>query len=863
MNLQANAPATPPAYDAAAIEPKWRARWERDDLYRATDDDDDDRPRYYLLTMLPYTSGDLHIGHWFAMAPSDVTARWRRMQGKNVLFPMGFDAFGLPAENAAIREGVHPMQWTAQNIDRMRTQLKVMGASFDWSREIITASPDFYTWTQWWFLQLLKHGLAYRKQAPANWCPGCQTVLANEQVIRDAEGVGRCERSDDIVETRDLEQWFFRITSYADELLDFSGMEWPERIKAMQTNWIGRSEGAAITFPLERDDGSAQPVPDHGSTGSPRTVGLPRTADTPPTADSPAHDPVDAISVFTTRPDTVFGVSFLVLAPENPLVTRLTTSAQHAHVDAYVQASRRATEIERQARDRPKSGVFTGAYARHPFTDQRIPIWIADYVLLSYGSGAVMGVPAHDARDFAFASQYGLEIPVVVAPPDWDGESLPDAYTDPGVLVNSGSFDGTPSEQGQVAVSAALKDINLGGPAVTYRLRDWLISRQRYWGAPIPIVYCDHCGIVPVPEDHLPVLLPEDAEFLPTGDSPLARHEVFVHTACPECDGPARRETDTMDTFMCSSWYMFRYVDPHNDSAPIAPELAAQWLPVDQYTGGAEHAVMHLLYARFFTKAARDMGVLTFDEPFTRLFTQGIVVKDGHKMSKSRGNVVTPDDWVARLGTDTVRCYLMFLGPWDQGGDWDDSGIHGLARWLNRVWSLVLTPDGSGDDARSAATIRGLTHRMIRKVTEDIQAFRFNTMLAAMMEFTNALSRARDDGAVDAAAWDEAIESLVLCLAPSAPHIAEELWERMGRPYSVHTSKWPGWDAGLAQEESITLVVQVNGKVRDRITLAADISESDARTAAEDSARVQAHLVGKSVRKVIYVPEKLINFVVR
>ena len=842
MNSKANTPATPPAYAAAAIEPKWRERWEQDSLYRAPDDDP--RPRYYFLTMLPYTSGDLHIGHWFAMAPSDVAARWHRMQGKNVLFPIGFDAFGLPAENAAIREGVHPMQWTAQNIDRMRTQLKVMGASFDWSREIITAAPDFYKWTQWWFLQLLKHDLAYRKQAAANWCPGCQTVLANEQVVRDAEGVGRCERSDDIVETRDLEQWFFRITAYADELLDFSGIEWPERIKAMQTNWIGRSEGAEIRFPLEPAE------PGRGSTGSLRTDGSART------------DPDDAITVFTTRPDTVFGVTSLVLAPEHPLVERLTTPEQRGEVEAYVQASRRATEIERQASNRPKSGVFLGASARHPLTERRIPIWIADYVLLSYGSGAVMGVPAHDTRDFAFATQYGLEIPVVVAPPDWDGAPLTDAYTGPGVMVHSGEFDGLPSEQGQTAVAEALASRGLGGGTVTTRLRDWLISRQRYWGAPIPIVYCDRCGTVPVPEDQLPVLLPEDGEFLPGGESPLARHEGFVHTACPQCDGPARRETDTMDTFMCSSWYMFRYVDPHNASAPIAPDLAAQWLPVDQYTGGAEHAVMHLLYARFFTKAARDMGVLPIDEPFTRLFNQGTVVKDGYKMSKSRGNVVTPDDWVSRLGADTVRCYLMFLGPWDQGGDWDDSGIHGLARWLNRVWSLVLTPAETVEDARSAATIRGLTHRMIRKVTEDIRAFRFNTMLAAMMEFTNALAREREAGVVDGAAWEEARESLVLCLAPSAPHLAEELWERMGRPYSVHTSAWPVWDADLAREESITLVVQVNGKVRDRIALAAGVSESDARAAAEASEQVQAHLAGKSVRKVVYVPEKLINFVV-
>ena len=821
---------TPERYAHAAIEAKWQARWAADRLYETPNDDP--REPYYLLTMFPYTSGDLHIGHWYAIAPPDTTARYQRMLGKNVLFPIGFDAFGLPAENAAIRDGTHPHTWTYANVERMRAQLRTMGPSFDWSREIITADPEYYRWTQWLFLQLLKHDLAYRKMAPANWCPGCQTVLANEQVLRGDDGVGHCERCESVVEMRDLEQWFFRITQYADELLDFSSLEWPERIRTMQTNWIGRSEGAEIRFALEA------PAPDW-----------------------------DAITVFTTRVDTVFGATYMVLAPEHPLVDAITTAEQRATVQAYVQATRLATEIERQSTERPKTGVWTGACALHPFTGARIPIWIADYVLAGYGHGAVMGVPAHDARDFRFATQYGFDIPVVVAGPEWDGEPLAEPYVGDGTLVNSGAFDGLSVGEGKAAIAAALSEKDAGGASINYRIRDWLISRQRYWGAPIPVIHCPSCGPVPVPEEQLPVLLPEDAEFLPTGESPLTRHAGFLHVDCPQCGEAAKRETDTMDTFMCSSWYFFRYVDPHNTEAPLDMDLAKQWLPVDQYTGGAEHAVMHLLYARFFTKACRDMGIVPVGEPFTRLFNQGTITKDGAKMSKSRGNVVNPDDWVAKLGADAVRLYLMFLGPWDRGGDWDDSSIQGHSRWLNRVWTLVQSRPGSEDaapmaDAESATRIRRLTHRMIAKVSEDIAQFHFNTMLSAMMEFSNALSKEPQRGPVDGAAWDEAVRSLALCLAPSAPHVAEELWERLGEPYSVHLQSWPTYDAALLTSETVTLVVQVNGKVRGQLQAAVGLDAAAARAAAESADGVSRHLAGKAVRKVVHVPDRLVNFVV-
>ena len=806
------------------VEKKWQAKWAETGLYRVTEDSP--RPKYYALTMFPYTSGDLHIGHWYNNVPPDVQARFKRMQGYNVLHPMGFDAFGLNAENAAIKRGIHPYTWTMQNVDSMRRQLKSIGAIYDWDREVITCQPDYYRWTQWFFLKLYEHDLAYRQKAPVNWCPSCQTVLANEQVID-----GRCERCSTVVSREDREQWFFRITRYADELMVHEGIDWPERIKTMQRNWVGRSTGTEISFAL----------------------------------DHPGVEEKE-LGVFTTRPDTIFGVSFMVLAPEHPLVPRLTTAEKKAEVEDYVARSREQTEIERLSTEKEKDGVFIGAYVTNRLNGRKVPIWIADYVLLGYGTGAVMGVPAHDERDFAFARKYGIPIPVVVAPEGWQGEELSEAYIEPGTMANSDQFNGLPSEQGIEAVSDFLEEKGWGKRTVRYRLRDWLISRQRYWGAPIPMVYCERCGIIPVREEDLPVLLPEDAEFKPTGESPLAQHEGFVNTTCPQCSSPARRETDTMDTFMCSSWYFLRYCSPHYDKAAFDPAKLNYWMPVDLYTGGAEHAVMHLFYARFFTKALRDMGLVDFGEPFTRLFNQGIIIREHQKMSKSRGNVINPDDYVAEFGADTVRIYLMFLGPWEQGGDWSDSGINGASRWLNRIWSLVLEdyvpgPGTGGDGALTG--LQRITHQTIRKVTGDIERLRFNTMLAALMEYTNYLSKAKEAGNITQADWNEAIDTLLLLLAPTAPHIAEELWERTGHDYSIHNQDWPEWDEALAKDEEITLVVQVNGKLRDRMSVPVSISEEEALTLAFESQKVKAHIEGKEVVKRIYVPGKLVNIVVK
>ncbi len=696
------------SYNPQAIEEKWQQKWADDRLYEVSEDNP--KPKYYALTMLPYTSGDLHIGHWYNYVPPDVHARFRRMSGYNVLHPIGFDSFGLPAENAAIKEGVHPHIWTMQNIDNLRRQLKNIGAIYDWDRELITSQPDYYKWTQWFFLKLYEHDLAYRRQAPVNWCPSCQTVLANEQVI----GEGVCERCGTPITQKDLEQWFFRITRYADELIKYEGIDWPERIKTMQRNWVGRSVGAEVSFDLDHPDVTEK-----------------------------------EIRVFTTRPDTLYGVTFMVLAPEHPLVTKLTEPERKAEVDEYIVRSRQQTDIERLSSEKEKDGVFTGAYVTNRLNGEKVPVWIADYVLLSYGTGAVMAVPAHDERDFTFARKYDLPIRLVIAPPKWGGSELGEAYIESGTMVNSDRFNGTPNRKGIEDVSAYLAEQGWGGPSVTYRLRDWLISRQRYWGAPIPMIYCQKCGLVPVPEEDLPVLLPEDAEFKPTGESPLVYHEGFVNTTCPRCGRAAKRETDTMDTFMCSSWYFLRYCSPHYDKGPFDPEKMKYWMPVDLYTGGAEHAVMHLLYARFFLKAIRDMGLVDFDEPFTRLFNQGVIIREHQKMSKSRGNVITPDKLVADLGADAVRTYLMFLGPWEQGGDWNDSGISGMSRWLNRVWKLILEPYRARTGSHEVLVeLERITHQTIRKVTGDMERLHFNTMIAALMEYTNHLTRIKEAGQV-------------------------------------------------------------------------------------------------------------------
>lgn len=814
------------SYTPNETELKWQQRWEEDGLYRTPMERTGDK--LYFLTMYPYPSGDLHTGHWYAYGPPDTKARYLRMCGHNVMFPMGFDAFGLPAENAAIRNNIHPFIWTMANIDRMREQFKRMGTMIDWSREVITCLPEYYRWNQWFFLQFYKHGLAYRQKSAVDFCPSCNTTLAREQVWGDER---RCERCNTPVIKRDLEQWFWRITKYADELLSFDGLDWPERVKTMQTNWIGRSEGAEITFTAQ----TGEPIP-----------------------------------VFTTRPDTVYGATFMVLAPEHPLVDSLTTAEQREAVTTYVEQARRQTEIERTAADKEKTGVFTGSTCTNPYDGEAVPVYVGDYVLAGYGTGAVMGVPAHDERDFVFAQKYGLPIPVVIAPPDWDGGPLAAAYTGPGAMVNSGRFSGAPNEEGKRAVTAHGERGGFAKTAITYRLRDWLISRQRYWGTPIPIIYCPDCGAMPVPEADLPVLLPEDAEFLPTGESPLKFHEGFRRVACPRCGrAGAERETDTMDTFVDSSWYQYRYLSPHDDAAPFDRSMM-DWLPVDQYTGGIEHATMHLMYFRFFTKAMRDIGLVNFSEPVTRLMNQGIVLgPDAQKMSKSRGNVVAPDQIVATVGADAFRCYLMFIGPWEEGGPYRPEGMEGITRWLNRIWTLAAggaagsARTAGGIDADATRALQRAMHKAIERVTEDIDRFSFNTMLARLMEYTTTVSRARDAGNVAPAVYDAALETLLLLIAPAAPHLAEELWARTGRPYSVHQQRWPAFDPALAADEQITIVVQVNGKVRDKLTLPAGVTEEEARAAALASERVRAMLNGGEPASVRYVPGRLVSIVTK
>ena len=815
-------------FDHRAAEKKWQARWEAEGLYHARDDDP--RPKYYFLTMYPYPSGDyLHIGHWYAMAPSDAAARYKRMRGYNVMFPMGFDAFGLPAENAAIDRGIHPYKWTMSNIDVMRRQLRSMGAMWDWPREVVTCDPDYYKWNQWFFLKMFDHGLAYRKLSPVDWCPKDNTTLAREQVVGDDRV---CERCGTPVIKKNLEQWFLKITAYAEELLDFSKIEWPERVVTLQTNWIGRSEGVEFAIPVKGHPGTS-------------------------------------FGVFTTRPDTACGMTFAVLAPEHPFVDALTTADRRAEVEAYKFKAARESDIERLSTERDRDGVFVGAYAVNPMNGADVPIYIADYVLLSYGTGAIQGVPAHDARDFDFARKYRLPIPVVVAPPNWDGQPLREAYLDEGTMVNSGSFDGLPSAEGWQRIADYMVAHGIGERKTHYRLHDWLISRQRYWGTPIPIIYCTECGTVPVPYEDLPVVLPEDAEFRPTGESPLKLHDGFRRVTCPRCGKPAERETDTMDTFIDSSWYQYRYVSPHFDKGPFDPKVGTHWLPVDQYTGGVEHAVMHLLYTRFWTKVMQEMGLVSFGEPMKRLFNQGIIFgPDGYRMSKSRGNVVNPDDLVDTYGADVLRAYLMFIGPWDEGGPWNSKGIEGLVRFLARVWGLVTEPrarTAQGDGA--APKVRDLeywTHRTIQRVTEDLEGFRFNTAIAGLMEFSNFLQRVKGTPFAGSALWDEAVRAMVLLLAPLCPHMTEELWvEHLKQPYSVHTQAWPAFDRGKATAEQVTLVLQVDGRVRDRVEVPSGIGEEEARALARTNPRVRQFTDGKEIADIIVVPGRLVNVVTR
>ncbi len=818
------------SYNPQEIETKWQAKWETDGLYRAVIDNS--RPKHYALTMLPYTSGDLHFGHWYPMAPSDARARFMRMNGYNVLFPIGFDAFGLPAENAAIKRGIHPKVWTYKNIENMRRQLRTMGTMFDWEREAISADPEYYKWTEWFFIQLFKQGLAYRKMSAVDWCPNCNTTLAREQVW----GENRvCERCGTPVIKKDLEQWFFKATKYADELLNFDELDWPERVKTLQTNWIGRSEGASVIFKTEGGD---------------------------------------PIEIFTTRPDTLWGATFMVFAPEHPLVDKITSPVQREAVEAYKAQSARQSDIEREAVDKEKTGVFTGGYAINPVNNERIPIWIADYVLMSYGTGAIMAVPAHDERDFAFAKKYDLPIVEVIRPEGQvEASELKEAYIGAGVMVNSGPFNGTEvndqkgrKNPGIRAVIDWLEQKGIGKESVNYRYRDWLISRQRYWGAPIPMIYCDVHGWNPVPEDQLPVLLPDDVEWKPTGESPLKLHPTWKNAPCPVCGEPATRETDTMDTFMCSSWYHLRYLSPKYDKGPFDEAEYNYWMPVDTYTGGIEHATMHLLYTRFFHKALRDAGIVEGNEPMLQLRNQGIILgEDGDKMSKSKGNVVAPDELVAQYGTDALRTYLMFAYRWQEGGPWNSQGIDGTSRWLRRTWSLFTDSDekrplGSPEALKA---LRRKVHQTLRRVTRDFENFEFNTIISSLMELLNEMYKAREAGAVGSPEWSEAQEIYLKMLAPVAPHIAEELWTNyLRRPYSIHQQSWPKVDEAAAKEDMIELPVQVNGKVRDRITVAADAGEEEIKSAALASETVKKYLEGKEPKKVIVANRRLVSVVV-
>ena len=908
-------------YPHQEIEAKWRGRWDADGLYRAKVDWQ--KPKHYALTMLPYPSGDLHIGHWYAIVPSDARARYMRMRGYNVMFPMGFDAFGLPAENAAIQRGIHPWAWTYANIENMRRQLRSMGAMFDWEREAVSCTPGFYRWTEWFFKKFYDNGLAYRAEALVNWSESLQTVLANEQVID-----GRDERTGQPVAQRLMSQWFLRILSYADELLDFSGLDWPEAIRKAQTNWIGRSVGARVSFRTDQNK---------------------------------------RIEIFTTRPDTLWGATFMVLAPEHPLVAEITTPGQRAAIEAYISEATQATEIERSSENRDKTGVFTGGYAINPGNKERIPIWIADYVMLTYGTGAIMAVPAHDQRDFEFARKFGIEVRPVISPEPraLDGMTMLEAYVGPGIMTNSGAIDSVECTDAKglenPSIAAAidwLKKHTAGEEAVTYRLRDWLISRQRYWGAPIPAVRTQAGRYESVSEEELPVLLPEDVEFMPTGQSPLKQHQSFLSTQSTDGE-PAERETDTMDTFMCSSWYQYRYLSPDYEDGPFDPHEAAYWLPVDVYTGGAEHATLHLLYTRFFTKAMRDLGIFErtaevmrshqrnpkslFDEPMLRLRNQGQVLgeeqsgdrivaygewdgnvlraerirvlektsdakgevvgeilrrteniltvgcSDGshatveiaetseidiphiegvntvnqlhhhlevERMSKSKGNVVNPDEWVVRFGSDSLRAYLMFGFDWKKGGPWDSSRIQGVVRWINDIWDLVTqsTPAGKRGRREADEDLERRLHQTIERVQAGLEKFTFNTAIAALMAFRNDLRMALRDGHISEAAWTSALNTMVRLMAPFTPHVAEELWEHLGQGYSVHQQPWPQFDATKATEDTVSLVVLVNGKVRDHVKVAAGLDEDEAKRLGLATEGAQRYLDGKNKpRRVIFI----------
>ena len=810
--------------DMIAMEEKWRKRWEETHLYSF--DRSHPEKKLYCLEMFSYPSGaKLHVGHWFNYGPTDSWARFKRMQGYNVFHPMGFDAFGLPAENYAIKTGIHPKDSTLKNIETMEGQLRRMGASFDWDYEVISCMPDYYKWTQWMFVQMYKHGLAERREAPVNWCPSCNTVLANEQVMAD----GTCERCHTLVQRRNLTQWFLKITNYAEELLEkLDTIDWPEKTKQMQRNWIGKSTGSEVIFKIADSD--------------------------------------DEMRVFTTRADTLFGVTYAVLAPEHPLVDKITTDAQREAVEEYKLMASRASEIDRLSSTREKTGVFTGAYCVNPVNGRKVPIYIADYVLATYGTGAVMAVPAHDERDFEFATKYSLPIERVVANPDVD-DALPFLSHD-GVMVNSAQFDGMKVDEAREAITKMLEEKGQGSFKVNYRLRDWLVSRQRYWGAPIPIIYCDKCGTLPVPEEDLPVELPYDVDFTPDGQSPLKKHAGFMHCKCPKCGGDATRDPDTLDTFVCSSWYFLRYPDNRNDKEPFNREWIDKMLPVDKYVGGAEHACMHLLYSRFFVKALRDMGYLDFDEPFLSLVHQGTILgPDGMRMSKSRGNVVSPDEFVEKYGSDVFRMYLMFCFSYTEGGPWNTDGILAINRFLDRVERFVRQSMElkGGDDIFGEAErdLDAVRHYTISQVTTDTDKFQFNTAIARLMELFNALYKyvAREE--VNASLVKSITRDAVLLLAPFAPHMAEELWEMLGEEYSVFNQSWPTFDPEKLVRDEVEIAVQVNGKVRSRIVVRAEAGQDEVREAALADEKVAAAIEGKNVVKFVYIKGRLANIVVK
>lgn len=807
--------------DMLKVEKKWQERWADEKLY-SFDKSRIDK-KYYTLEMFSYPSGaKLHAGHWYNYGPSDSFARFKRMQGYEVFEPMGFDAFGLPAENYAIRTGVHPEDSTLKNIDTMEKQLKKIGGMFDWDYEIKTCLPDYYKWTQWIFLELYKNGLAYRKEAPVNWCPSCSTVLANEQVLD-----GKCERCNSEVIKKNLTQWFFKITNYAEELLQgLDTLDWPQKTIAMQKNWIGKSVGGEVEFALENGE---------------------------------------TFRVFTTRADTLYGVSYVVLAPEHPLVDKLVTTEYKKAVAEYKESCAKTSEIDRLSSTREKSGVFIGAYAINPINNERVPIWIADYVLYSYGTGAVMGVPSHDERDFAFAKKYNLPITRVIAETNGEGE-LP--YCGQGTLVNSGEFNGIESDKARESILDKLESIGKGGKKVNYRLRDWLVSRQRYWGCPIPIIHCEHCGEVPVPVEDLPVKLPHNVDFTPDGKSPLSKCDEFVNTVCPICGKPAKRDADTLDTFVCSSWYFLRYPDAHNTEKAFDSELINKMLPVDKYIGGAEHACMHLLYARFFTKALRDLGYLNFDEPFKSLVHQGTILgTDGMKMSKSRGNVVSPDDSVSRVGADAFRLYLMFGFSYVEGGPWNDNGIDSIVKFMDRVERIVNKiygyPNGKTEYSREEKELNYLRHSTIKRVTDDMEVFSFNTAIARIMELVNGLVKYDQLNDKNIKLMRETASDLIGLLAPLAPHFAEELNENIGNKKSIFNMPYPKYDESALVKDSYELAVQINSKVRSKIEVPSDSDDKAIAEIAMNNDAVKPFIDGKTVVKTIVIPKRLVNIVVK